>query len=189
VDLAAAPRRALALSLQFVILLVVGIPLVAITQPFLPSFPGAALLVVVLAVLGIAFWRSTTNLHGHVRAGAEMIAEALARQSHEERAEPGHATPLTQVHAVLPGLGEPTALRLEPGSVAVGRTLAQLNLRGRTGAAVLAITRPAGDVLVPTGHEVLHAGDTLAVAGAHDAVEAATLLLAQRTEVVADVPA
>jgi len=54
---------------------------------------------------------------------------------------------------------------------------------------VLAITRPAGDVLVPTGHESLQAGDTLAVAGAHEAVEAAALLLAQRLELAADVPA
>mgnify|MGYP007054669370 CR=1 FL=1 len=30
-----------------------------------------------LAVLGLVFWRSATNLQGHVQAGSQMIVEAL----------------------------------------------------------------------------------------------------------------
>ncbi|HZI09480.1 MAG TPA: TrkA C-terminal domain-containing protein, partial [Myxococcus sp.] len=120
--------------------------------------------------------RSTTNLHGHVRAGAQVIAEALARESRAE-SEEGHE-PLQEVQRMLPGLGEPTAVRLEEGSPGVGRTLAQLNLRGLTGATVLALTRPGQDVLVPTGHEALQVGDLLALAGTHEAVDAARALLA-----------
>jgi CPA2 family monovalent cation:H+ antiporter-2 len=59
----------------------------------------------------------------------------------------------------------------------VGKTLAQLNLRGLTGATVLAIHRGGGDVSVPTAGEVLRAGDVLALAGTHAAVEAAKGLL------------
>jgi CPA2 family monovalent cation:H+ antiporter-2 len=176
-DLAEAPRRALATALQLAILLAAGVPLVALTQPFLPSVSGAALLAVGVVALGLALWRSTTNLQGHVRAGAQVIAEALARQSHEELPEDGHA-PLREVHGVLPGLGEPTAVRLEEGSPGVGRTLAQLNLRGLTGATVLALQREGQEVLVPTGHEALQVGDLLALAGTHEAVEAARALLA-----------
>ncbi|HZI12136.1 MAG TPA: cation:proton antiporter, partial [Myxococcus sp.] len=95
VDLAEAPRRALTTTLQLAILLAVGVPLMALTQPFLPSVPGAALLAVGVVALGVALWRSTTNLHGHVRAGAQVIAEALARESRAEREE-GHE-PLQEV--------------------------------------------------------------------------------------------
>ena len=179
VDLAAAPRRALTVTLQVALLLAVGVPLLAITQPFLPSLPGAMLLLLLLVPPLVGVWRSSANLHGHVRAGAQMIAEVLARQSQaEDAAQPGHE-PLQVVHTVLPGLGEPVTLRLEEQSPAVGRTLAQLNLRGLTGATVLALTHGGvGDVLVPTGHETLQAGDLLALAGTQAAVEAARALLA-----------
>jgi len=59
----------------------------------------------------------------------------------------------------------------------VGRTLANLNLRGATGAIVLAIARGGEGVLVPTGHEELRADDVLALAGTHEAVAAAKQLL------------
>jgi CPA2 family monovalent cation:H+ antiporter-2 len=78
---------------------------------------------------------------------------------------------------VLPGLGEPQAVRLTEQSPAVDRTLAQLNLRGLTGATVLAITRGNQPIIVPTGREILRAGDTLALAGAEDAIAAAVRAL------------
>jgi CPA2 family monovalent cation:H+ antiporter-2 len=175
-DLAAAPRRALTVTLQLAILLLVGVPLVALTQPFLPAFRGAAVLVLWLAVLGLALWRSTTNLHGHVRAGAQVLTEVLSRQA--QAAATTHEAPhLEAVHKVLPGLGDPLAVRLEAGSSAVGKTLAELNVRGLTGATVLAISRGEGEVLVPTGKEELREGDLLALAGTHAAVDAARELL------------
>jgi CPA2 family monovalent cation:H+ antiporter-2 len=59
----------------------------------------------------------------------------------------------------------------------VGRTLAELDLRGLTGATVLAITRRAGAVLVPTASETLEPGDVLALAGTEEAIAAAQALL------------
>ncbi|MGM0578384.1 MAG: cation:proton antiporter, partial [Myxococcota bacterium] len=64
-DLAEAPRRAFVLSIQLGLVLLVGLPLVAATQPLLPLGWGAGLLILLLAGLGIAFWTSTTNLEGH----------------------------------------------------------------------------------------------------------------------------
>lgn len=179
-DRAAAPRRALVVTLQLAITVALGVPMVALTQPFLPGFPLAIALSGLVAALGIAFWRSAANLHGHVRAGAEMIAELLAAQSHSQQREltPVHSPSLQQVEVLLPGLGAPTPLQIEPGSAAVGKSLAALNLRGLTGATVLAISRREGSVLVPTAQEVLQADDVLAVAGTHEAVEAARELLA-----------
>jgi CPA2 family monovalent cation:H+ antiporter-2 len=175
-DLAAAPRRALVVTLQLTIFLLVGAPLVALTQPFLPGFLGAAVLLLLLVVLGVGFWRSATNLQGHVRAGSQVIIEALAAQSHVKSAGTP-ANSLEKLHPVLPGLGEPTSIQLESTSPAVGRTLAELNLRGMTGATVLAIRRGEAGVVIPTAREQLQPGDVLALAGTHEAIDAARAVL------------
>ena len=172
VDFAAAPRRMLVVTFQLAGVLLVGLPLLALTQPFLPGPSGPLVLALVMVMLGVAFWRSATNLQGHVRAGAEVVLEALAAQS-RPRSTTTTTDTLEQVHQLLPGLGALAAVRLDPGSAVIGRTLAQVNLRGRTGATVLAITRADGGVLVPTAGERLRVGDVLAVAGTHEAIEAA----------------
>ena len=179
VDFAAAPRRMLVVTFQLAGVLLVGLPLLALTQPFLPGPSGALVLALVMVMLGMAFWRSATNLQGHVRAGAEVVLEALAAQS-RPRSTTTTTDTLEQVHQLLPGLGALAAVRLDLGSVVIGRTLAQVNLRGRTGATVLAITRADGGVLVPTAGERLRVGDVLAVAGTHEAIEAAKAALVGR---------
>jgi CPA2 family monovalent cation:H+ antiporter-2 len=177
VDLAAAPRRLLVVTLQLALVLAVGVPLIAITQPFLPPFRGAAVLMFVLALLAIAFWRGAANLQGHTRAAAQALAEALTRQTQQGR-KSGTSHWLEGANRVLTGLGTPVPIELSPDSTAVGKTLAQIKLRGLTGATVLAIQRGDNSVLIPDGQERLMAGDVLAIAGSHDAVEAARELLA-----------
>ncbi len=179
VDFAAAPRSMLVVTFQLAGVLLVGTPLLALTQPFLPAALGAAVLALLVVVLGVAFWRSATNLQGHVRAGAEVVLEALAAQS-RPRPTPTATDTLEQVHQLLPGLGALAAVPLDAGSAVIGRTLAQVNLRGRTGATVLAITRADGGVLVPTAKERLREGDVLAVAGTHEAIDAAKAALLGR---------
>lgn len=66
---------------------------------------------------------------------------------------------------------------LDSSSGAVGQSLADLNLRGRSGATVLAISRYGEDIVVPAAGERLQAGDVLALAGSHDAIESAKDLL------------
>ncbi|HEX5633161.1 MAG TPA: TrkA C-terminal domain-containing protein, partial [Gemmatimonadales bacterium] len=60
---------------------------------------------------------------------------------------------------------------------AAGRTLAEVNLRGLTGATVVAIYRDGKKHAYPDGHERLEAGDVVAVAGSQHAVDAASRLL------------
>ena len=175
VDFAAAPRRALVITLQLAIVIAIGVVLIALTQPFLPAFRLALVVLALVAVLAIAFWRSTTNLQGHAKAGAEVIAAALGQQM--SVAGDGTHDGMARVRAALPGLGEPVSLRVPPGSPAAERSLAELNLRGVTGATVLAILREGEQVLVPSGHEVVHEGDVLAVAGSNLAIEAARALM------------
>ena len=178
-DLAAAPRRALLALVQLGATVLVLLPVVAVTQPFLPGVPGAVLLAAVVVVLGAGFWRRAADLQGHVRAGAQVIVEALARHAASGgQARPGAgADELAGIRAMFPGIGEPTAVRLREGSPAAGRSLSALGVRGRTGATVLAISRPGGSVMVPAAGEVLRAGDVLVLAGSHEAVDAARELL------------
>ena len=174
-DLAAAPRRALVVTLQLGLMLLVGVPLVAITQPFLPGFHGAELLLVILLVLLVASWRMATNLQGHVRAGAQVVVEAIARRGQLATSGPVEMPPA--LDAILEGLGQPQVIALAAGCAADGKTLAELNLRGATGATVLAISRGESAILMPAASQSLLAGDLVAVAGTRDAVTAARALL------------
>jgi len=169
-DLGAAPRQALLLSVQIGVVLIIGIPMVAVTLPVLPTFGGPVLLGTLLLLLGVAFWRSARDLQGHVRAGASMIVEALAVTG-EHPAAPGGI--MQEVRALLPGIGELTQVVVGPGQAAAGRTLADLNLRGLTGASVVAICRGEERIVVPDGHEQLASGDILALTGSQHAIHAA----------------
>jgi monovalent cation:H+ antiporter-2, CPA2 family len=176
VDLAAAPRKSLVVTLQMALVALVGTPLVALTQPFLPGSQGVFVLLALSAALAVAFWRSATNLQGHVSAGAEIILEVLAAQTKKDHAPPDeHA--LDQVCMLLPGLGEPVPVQLEAESPAVGKTIADLNVRGLTGATILVITREGKGLTFPGAREVLRSGDVLAVAGTREAIEGARALL------------
>jgi CPA2 family monovalent cation:H+ antiporter-2 len=192
-DLGRAPRRALVLAFEVAVTLAVGVPLAAVTQPFVPG--GA---VVVLIALVVAARRSIADLDGHLRAGSELIVELLGRQS-APLAGGGHghgATPaptagdgvlaatsadddalLEAAGTVMPGLSDLAAVTIPAGGEAVGRSLAQLDLRARTGATVLAIRRGDTGMPAPSPTEPLAAGDVLALAGSDVEIAAAKALL------------
>jgi CPA2 family monovalent cation:H+ antiporter-2 len=184
-DLAAAPRRLLVVTLQLAIILLIGLPLVAITQPFVPPLRGAAVLFFVLLLLAFAFWRGAANFQGHTRAAAQALAESLSRQTREGRAA-GTDRNTEEANKIFAGLGSPVPVELQAGSPAIGKTLAELRLRGLTGATVLAIRRGEESVLIPSGHERLEQGDVLAIAGSHNAVQAAKELLGDLQVAAAD---
>lgn len=178
-DLARAPRRAFVVALQLAIVIVVGGPLLALTQPFVPILYQAGVVLLALSLLAIVFWRRASDLEAHVQAGAQVVVEVLARQGARE--EPS----LEDAQSLLPGLGEVTPVRLAPDSPAVGKTLAELDLRARTGASVIAITRAAGGVVAPTGREELRAEDVLALAGSRAAIQAARRALGEERATLA----
>jgi CPA2 family monovalent cation:H+ antiporter-2 len=181
-DLAAAPRRLMIVTLQLAIVLLIGIPLVAVTQPFVPTLRGAAVLMFLLALLAFAFWRNATNLQGHTRAAAQAMLQAIGRQTLTGRAmeetQRESQQKLDEVNRIITGLGSPVSIELRRGTSVVGRTLAEIKLRGLTGATILAIERRGESVVVPAGNERLRAGDVLALAGTHAAIDAARELLA-----------
>jgi CPA2 family monovalent cation:H+ antiporter-2 len=179
-DLAEAPRRALRATLELAILFAAGAPLVALTQPFLPtSFPFGLALVLGVALLALPFWRSATNLQGHVRAGTQAILETLVAQSHSGKPA---SNKLEDLRAMLPGIGEPIAVSIDGHAICIGRSLKELNLRGLTGATVLAIERSPAEVVFPAADEILREHDLLVLTGTHEAVAAARELLRQTTK-------
>lgn len=66
---------------------------------------------------------------------------------------------------------------LEPGSPAVGQTLARLDLRGRTGALVIAIVREGKPRISPEADLELETGDILVLVGDHQALDGAFRIL------------
>lgn len=162
-DLLHTSRRALAFALQLAILLAVGLPLIALTQPFVPPVAGLAILSVLVFPTLFYVARSTKDLQLHVRSATQGLFEVLR----QDLAKSGDRT----VDDLLHGLGDVSYFEIPEGAPAAGRTLAQINLRVTTGATVLAIARPGGDIAAPLGNQALEVGDTLALAGPKDAIE------------------
>jgi CPA2 family monovalent cation:H+ antiporter-2 len=193
VDTGAAPRRLLTAALEVLLILLVGLPLVAVTQPFLTILPGAAALLLSLSAVLFSLWRRAKDLQGHVRAVGEVLLEAVVEQSQADASEgepkkneaeerpAAPAVPL-EVERALPGLGVLAGYRIPAGSLVIGRTLSSLNLRGLTGATVLAIKRDEGGVVAPSAQESLHEKDILILSGSADAVAAAQELLRGQNE-------
>lgn len=170
-------RRALVVTIQLTIALLVGLPLLALTQPFLPAWVGLPALTLGLLVLTWSFWRSAQNLDEQVTAGALRVIEALLRQA---STPPGAGDPPPDAPPLPAGLGDLVAVRLEPSSPAVGQTLVALDLRGVTGASVIAISHGGATAAAPTGRETLSDGDILSLAGTPSAMAQATALLLGR---------
>ena len=175
-DLADAPRSAMTLVIEFIAVLLVGVILTAVTLPFVSVLYGVVILGIIVAVFGVVVWRGATDLEAHVRAGAQVIIEALstATAPHQEVAD--------NIEQLLPGLGEIFPVKLTDQNPAVGKTLATLDVHGLTGALVVAIVRNSNHVVVPGGNEVLQSGDILALLGSEEAVESARKLLSDGTQ-------
>ncbi len=193
-DRAVAPRRALVMSLEIAIVFLLGLPVLLATQPFLPLGPSLLVFGAILLLLGIGAWQSATNLEGHVAAGAQVLIEALRstlppEQATAEFAAVGEtetipvddwaAERLLTATQLLPGVGAPTPFRIEAHHRSAGQSLAEIGLRGRTGATVLAITRGGLGIPAPSKLERVEPGDTVVLVGTRQAVEAAKKVLAE----------
>lgn len=175
IDQGLAPRRALTVTLQIGMVIAVGVPLILLTLPFVPPFGIAGVVAAYLLILTVAFWRTATNLDQHTRAGAELVVHVLAKQGHT-----GDTGTFEVVRGMLPGLGTIVPLEVGLGSDAAGKTLGELNLRGRTGATVVALSRDGQRIPLPTAQTRVEAGDMLALTGSGNAIGLAAALLRAR---------
>ena len=175
VDQGLAPRRTLMVTLQIGMVVALAIPITLLTIPFVPPFGIVGVIAVYLLVLGVGFWRTATDLDKHTRAGAELVVHVLAKQGHS-----GDTGTFEVVRGMLPGLGTIVPLEVGRGSEAAGKTLGELNLRGRTGATVVALSRGGERTALPSASTGLHAGDMLALTGSGSAIGLAAALLRAR---------
>jgi CPA2 family monovalent cation:H+ antiporter-2 len=169
-DLGRSPRRALLLTLELAIVITLGLPIAAVTQPLIPG--GGIAVLGIIVILAIVTRRSIDDFEKHVHAGSALILEVLARQS-TEKSQPE----LSEVQTVLPGFQSVTPIALGDDAFAIGKTLGELNLRAKTGASVLAISRDGGGIANPRPDEPLRNGDVLALTGSDEAITAARALL------------
>jgi CPA2 family monovalent cation:H+ antiporter-2 len=175
VDQGHAPRRSLASTLQIGMVIAIGVPVILLTLPFVPPFGVLGVVAAYLLVLLVGFWRTATDLDKHTRAGAELVVHALAKQAHS-----GDTGTFEVVRELLPGMGTIVPLDVQAGSEAAGATLGDLNLRGRTGATVVALTRNGKREPLPTAATRLLPGDMVAHSGSGNAIGLAAALLRAR---------
>lgn len=169
-DPANGPRKTLTAVLHVAVVLSTGLPLLFAVSIFLPAPGGVGVLLAATSLLTALVWRHAAGLQGHVKASAVVAAELL-------RPAPSHANAAPDWEELLPGLGQLRAVRLKPGALAEGQTLASLNVRGLTGATVVAVRRGEDLLVTPTGREHLQPGDVLAVMGTPTSVQEAERLL------------
>jgi monovalent cation:H+ antiporter-2, CPA2 family len=174
-DLAAAPRRALVQALQLAVLVVVGVPVIAVTQPFLPSLSGVLAVLLLGGILVVGLRRRGADLEGHFRAGAQVVLESLVRQGRDAR-----ANDLALANQLLPGMGQLTPVRIDDASPATGRTLDALDLHGRTGASVVCVARGTSGWVAASAERTIEPGDLVALTGTEDEIARARSLLGAR---------
>lgn len=161
--------RTLRAFVHLLVVVAVGVPAIAVLRPVMGVPLGGPILGITVLVFVVYLWRTTSAVEVELRSGTERLALALADQTTSDSELP--------VETKLPGLDRLTRVTIDPAHAAVGRTLAELDLRRRTGATVVSIHRADHDQVLPTGREVLRAGDVLAIAGDAATLEAATRLL------------
>jgi CPA2 family monovalent cation:H+ antiporter-2 len=188
-DGAAPPRnarlRALRAFLLFGLTALVGFPSATIVGASVSDASSVLVVLVILVVLGVAAFRSAREVDAEVKSAALRIAAALTSQAARESIAPhdtaGHhddpGAPATEPSPLLAELGATERVTVERGAGACGRTLAELDLRARTGATILAIQRGQRSEALPTGKDRLEAGDVLVLAGTSDAIDRARTAL------------
>ncbi|MFK7927894.1 MAG: cation:proton antiporter [Myxococcota bacterium] len=167
-------RALLEPAIQTLLVLAFGLPCAAIVLP--TSGPWAVLGVLVSAIIpaGMA-WRAAGRADDEIRSSAHRFVDLVSARMTDDDDEASSAP--AEEEAELQEVLGATPLHLHGSAVAVGRTLAELDLRARTGASVLAIQSASGDRRVPAPHQPLEAGDTLMLAGPELAVQAAKRVL------------
>lgn len=143
----------------------------AVTRTMLPAWPASALPLALIAATTLMLWRRTSRLYS-------LIQDALRKSvaSRERRHEVGAAlTAFAGSHGFDDA--HVSAFVVAGTDAAHGKTLAQLDLRARTGATVLQVRGEGGVAVSPRADMKLSAGDELLLVGQPEDVERAVALL------------
>lgn len=163
-------RHLLAGGLRVAVLLMVGLPLVAILQPFAPKGPllGVAL-AVFLGTLAYQFWKAR-RLNRELPGVLEWMLAKVSDPWAGEGSGGGS------------GHGTLRAIRLGPRCPSLGRRLGDLDLSGRAGVSIVALLRNGQTSVALHPTPLLQEGDLLALAGPEHALDEAEALLGQAGE-------
>ncbi|MFO0723204.1 MAG: hypothetical protein U1E65_05455 [Myxococcota bacterium] len=132
-------RSARSTTLQLGLVLAIGVPTLAFTQPFGALAQRPAVLAALALFTLISLWRQAARLEGELRAGSLELVSALADQR----------PPRPGLRRYRPSRGDSWSRWrwwCRRGA-AVDRSPGELDLRGRTRATVVAIVR-AGEAVV-----------------------------------------
>ena len=184
--------RALRAFLLFGLTALVGFPSATIVGASVSDGSSVLVVLVILVVLGVTAFRSAREVDAEVKSAALRIAAALTSQAARDSMAPGPSDHDAGAHhhddaghdrgasvpsPLLSELGATERVTVERGAGACGRTLAELDLRARTGATILAIQRGQRSEALPTGKDRLEAGDVLVLAGTSESITRARTAL------------
>ncbi len=121
----------------------------------------------------IEIFSRVLTLYEVPRHDIDRLAQQIRASHYEALRAPALARP--SLAGVVSGLPQMAAERvtLTTGAAAVGLTLAETQLRSRTGALVLSVTRGSSDIATPDPTFTLAAGDVLVVVGQPTQLQAA----------------
>lgn len=125
----------------------------------------------------IEIFTRVLHRYGFARNVIEGQVRKIRSQGYEMLRSPS-------VPAALPGninvaldAASTETTRLEPGSPVIGKNLGELDLRGKSGATVIAVLRDGNTKISPGANYTLHEGDTIVLLGTAEKLERAMQLL------------
>lgn len=162
---------ALRATTHLMLVLVLGAPAMAIMRPLTGGPYGVVVLAFSLLAAALLVWRAAGQVELETQSGTGQLVARLAARAAPADAPPiAHSPPTAGLSALYPVV-------LAAGDVAVGRTLAEVDLRALTGATVVNIRRDDRAVVLPGGKEVLKVGDVLELTGTANALTRAEAAL------------
>ncbi|MBI3297663.1 MAG: cation:proton antiporter [Elusimicrobia bacterium] len=150
--------------------LLVGWWYLSLSFALLPRGRAAAVPLLIILGAGTALWRGANRLYAKMQAG---LRDTLARSSAQPEAG---ATIVSHLVEQEEGVTVSTA-DLSAGAKAVGRSLAELDVRGLSGASVLQVSRRGQVLVAPSAAMRFEAGDNVLLVGSAEQVAAAKALL------------
>ncbi len=160
-------RHLLAGGLRMALVLMVGLPLLAVVQPFAPrGWSLAVASATFLFTLAIQWVRARDLAHETITGTEWLLTQVRDPWSHGGSSQ-------------AEGTGTLRSLRLGPHCPSLGRPLAELDLPGRAGVTVVALLREGCTPLPFLPSPQLREGDLLALAGSDHALDEAERLLGE----------
>ncbi|HWP35098.1 MAG TPA: cation:proton antiporter, partial [Thermodesulfobacteriota bacterium] len=167
-----AGRRLLMRTMLLVASGALAVWLLVLSLPLLPPWPVFLALLVLEGLLLWALWGAMVRLYARVQARLEEILREAPPQTAEARAalvdllQRKHPWDARVAEVVLP-----------EHAAAAGRTLGELDVRGRTGAAVVGLHRGGLHLINPPASVPLFPGDAVVLVGGERELAAARALL------------